>query len=152
MTQWPHKCIKLLMARFRKHFRSLTTWSREIARSGFMMTSSNGNIFPRYRPSVRGIHRSPVISPRKDLWRGALMFIWSAWLNGWVNNREAGDLRRHRAHYDVTVMHNFHTVVVLGMRLYGCIATCPAKMRYQNYSTEFPHLYLATWIFRETFW
>ena len=24
--------------------------------------------------------------------------------NGWVNNREAGDLRRHSAHYDVTVM------------------------------------------------
>ena len=27
-----------------------------------------------------------------------------AWMNGWVNNREAGDLRRHCAHYDVTVM------------------------------------------------
>ena len=26
------------------------------------------------------------------------------WINGWVNNREAGDLRRYRAHYDVTVM------------------------------------------------
>ena len=25
--------------------------------------------------------------------------------NGWVNNGEAGDLRRHRAHYDVIVMH-----------------------------------------------
>ena len=24
--------------------------------------------------------------------------------NGWVNNNDAGDLRRHRAHYDVTVM------------------------------------------------
>ena len=33
------------------------------------------------------------------------MFLWSApWLKGWVNNREAGDLRRHRAYYDVTVM------------------------------------------------
>ena len=27
-----------------------------------------------------------------------------AWIHGWVNNREAGDLRRHRAHYDVIVM------------------------------------------------
>ena len=26
------------------------------------------------------------------------------WINGWVNNREAGDLRRYRAHYNVTVM------------------------------------------------
>ena len=28
--------------------------------------------------------------------------IW-AWINGWVNNREAGDLRRHRGHYDAIV-------------------------------------------------
>ena len=26
-------------------------------------------------------------------------------MNGWVNNREAGDLGRLRAHYVVTVMH-----------------------------------------------
>ena len=61
--------------------------------------------FPRYWPFVRGIHRSPVNSPHKGQWRGALMFsLICAWINGWVNNREAGDLRRHRAHYDVTVM------------------------------------------------
>ena len=61
--------------------------------------------FPRYWPSVRGIHRSPVNSPHKGQWRGALMFLWSApWINGWVNNHESGDLRRHRAHYDVIVM------------------------------------------------
>ena len=29
------------------------------------------------------------------------------WINGWVNNREAGDLRRHRGHYDVNVMHDY---------------------------------------------
>ena len=27
-----------------------------------------------------------------------------AWINGWVNNREAGDLRRRRVNYDVIVM------------------------------------------------
>ena len=38
-------------------------------------------------------------------WRGALMFSFiCAWINGWVNNHEAGDLRRHHAHYNVTVM------------------------------------------------
>ena len=26
------------------------------------------------------------------------------WINGWVNNGEAGDLRRHRTHYDVIVI------------------------------------------------
>ena len=56
--------------------------------------------FPRCWPFVRGIHRSPVNSPHKGHWRGALMFHW----NEWVTNREAGDLRRHRAHYDVIVM------------------------------------------------
>ena len=64
--------------------------------------------FPRYWPFVLGIHRSPMNSPHKSQWRGALMFslIW-VWINGWVNNREAGDLRRYRVHYDVTIMNAF---------------------------------------------
>ena len=50
-------------------------------------------------------HQSPVNSPHKGQWRGALMFsLICTWINGWVKNREAGDLRRHRAHYDVIVM------------------------------------------------
>ena len=61
--------------------------------------------FPRYWPFVRGIHRSPVNSPHKGQCRAALMFsLICAWINGWVNDGEAGDLRRHRTHYDVTVM------------------------------------------------
>ena len=52
-----------------------------------------------------GIHRSLVNSPHKGQWPGALMFsLICAWTNGWVNSRDAGDLRLHRAHYDVTVM------------------------------------------------
>ena len=44
-------------------------------------------------------------SPHKGQWRGALMFsLICSWINGWVNNREVGDLRRHRAHSDVIVM------------------------------------------------
>ena len=31
-------------------------------------------------------------------------FLWSALVNGWVNNGECGDLRRYPAYYDVTVM------------------------------------------------
>ena len=59
-----------------------------------MMTSSNGNIF-----------RSPVNSPHKNQWRGALMFsLICVEKKDWVNNGEAGDLRRYLAHYDVTVM------------------------------------------------
>ena len=61
--------------------------------------------FPRYWPFVRRIHRSPVNSPHKGQWRGALRFSFiCASINGSVNNHEAGDLRCHRAHYDVIVM------------------------------------------------
>ena len=61
--------------------------------------------FPRYWPFVRGIHLSPVNSPPKGQCSGALVFsLICSWINGWVNNGEAGDLRRHRAHYDVAVM------------------------------------------------
>ena len=59
----------------------------------------------RYWPFVCGIPRSPVNSPHKGQWRGALMFsLICVWINGWVNNREAGDLTGYRAHYDVSVM------------------------------------------------
>ena len=54
---------------------------------------------------VRGIHQFLVNSPHKVQWRGASMFsLICAWINGWVNIGEAGDFRRHRAHYDVIVM------------------------------------------------
>ena len=66
--------------------------------------------FPRYWSFVWGIHRSPVNSLHKGRWRRALMFSLICTLtNGWVNNREADDLRRHHAHYDVIVM-NLHIV------------------------------------------
>ena len=54
---------------------------------------------------VPGIHWSPVNSPHKSQWRGALLFsLICAWINGWANNCKAGDLRCSCAHYDVTVM------------------------------------------------
>ena len=62
--------------------------------------------FPRYWPFVRGIHRSPVNSPHKGQWRGALMFtLICARIKGWVNNRKAGDLRCFCTHCDVIVMY-----------------------------------------------
>ena len=67
------------------------------------MTSLNGNNI-RVTGSLCGkIHLSPMNSPHKGLWRGASMFsLICAWTNGWVNTRDAVDLRRHRAYYDVT--------------------------------------------------
>ena len=61
--------------------------------------------FPRNWTFVWGIHRSPVNLPHNRRWLGASMFsLVCAWINGWVNNRGAGDLMRHSAHYDVIVM------------------------------------------------
>ena len=59
---------------------------------------------PRYWPIVWRIHRWPMNSPHKGQWRGFLMFsLICTQINGWANNREAGGLRSHRAHYDVIV-------------------------------------------------
>ena len=82
-------------------------WS--LVMTGPLVTSHDDVIkwkhFPRYWPFVRGIHRSPVNSPHKGQWRGALMLsLICARINDWVTTREAGDLRRRWAHYDVTVM------------------------------------------------
>ena len=67
--------------------------------------------FPLYWPFVRGVHLSPVNSPHEGQWRRALMFsLIGVWTNVWVNNWDAGDLRRHRAHYDVTVL-NYSLII-----------------------------------------
>ena len=91
--------------------------------------------FPRNWPFVRGIHRSPVNSPHKGQWCGALMFsLICVLINDWVNNRGAGDLRRHRGHCDVIVM-SFHSngnnqhsfELTRWPRYVGCVWGCVIK-------------------------
>ena len=41
---------------------------------------------------------------QRPVTRSSTVFSICAWRNSWVNNRYAGDLRRHRANCDVTVM------------------------------------------------
>ena len=53
----------------------------------FVGNSPVSGEFPRTRPVTRSLDA-----------------FFDLRLNGWVNNSEAGDLRRHRAHYDVIVM------------------------------------------------
>ena len=58
--------------------------------------------FPRCWPFVRGIH-----------------------INGWANNREAGDLRRHRTHYDVIVMPLCFTIQHnMSCKYFACKRAC----------------------------
>ena len=69
-----------------------------------MKTSSNGNIFrvtgPLWGESTG--HRWIPLTKASD---AELWILFNLRLNnGWTNNLDVGDLRRNRAHYDVTVM------------------------------------------------
>ena len=76
-----------------------------------MMTSSNGNIFRVTGPLCGEFtgHRWIPLTKANDA--ELCCFLWSApWINGWVNNREVGDLRHHCAHYDIIAMRTTLTV------------------------------------------
>ena len=102
----------MLTFKFQLHSNSEIRWPwvRTIWKYAIYETSSHCDViewehFPRNWPFVREIDRSPVDSPHKGQWRGAFMFYLNcAWTNTSANNRDAGDLRCHRAHYDVIVM------------------------------------------------
>ena len=81
-----------------------------VVESYVMMTSSDGNIFRVIDPLCGN---SPVTgefpSQRPVTW-GLDLFFDLRLNNGGVNNREAGDWIRHRAHYDVIVMWNLNAI------------------------------------------
>ena len=72
-----------------------------------MMTSSNGEIFCVTGPLCGEftVHRWIPLTKASDaeLWFFSLI---CAWTKNWVNNGDAGDLRRHYTHYEVTVTQN----------------------------------------------
>ena len=69
-----------------------------------MMTSSNG-FFSTLLALCAGNSPATGEFPSQRLVTRSLMFpLICAWTNGWVNNRDAGGLRRHGAHHDVTLM------------------------------------------------
>ena len=94
------KCIsspKTLCAMITKTLAARSNWPGISA--GFHDDVIKWKHFPRNWPL------SLVNFPHKGQWRGALMFsLIYAWINDWVNNHEAGDLRRQHGHYDVIVM------------------------------------------------
>ena len=55
-------------------------------------------------------------------------FTGHRWINGWVNNGEAGDLRRHRTHYDVTVMRSWQLTIDGKMEKYFIFEVCWFKL------------------------
>ena len=113
-----------------------------------MMTPSDGNIFPRHWPFVKGIHWTPLDSPHKIQWCGALMYyLVYAWTNGWAKNRDAGDLRRHHTHYDVTKMTPYITD-----RVWGHGDDSQMKFFHQQFSLRnyvpFPCQWIQKWQFK----
>ena len=125
-------------------------WNQTLV--SIMMTSSNGNILPRYWSFVRG----PVNSPRKGQWRRTLMFsVIDAQINGWVNTGEADDLRNHHTHYDVIVVYTCNTLL-------NSFRPCDACIGRWKWSSSFPILVLrllgqdqcwsnASWIIKTNF-
>ena len=78
-----------------------------------MMTSSNGNIFRVTGHLCLCAGNSPVpgeFPAQRPVTRSFDVFFDLHPINGWINNDEAGDLKRHRAHYDVTVMRGVNVV------------------------------------------
>ena len=108
------------------------------------MTSSNGNIF-----RVTGLSCGELTGhrwiPRKGQWRRALRFSICTWINRWVDNREDGEMRRDRAHYDVTVM------ILLGQRMYWmCSNSKITTKRYGIYDYDI-HIYIYTACYNKVF-
>ena len=115
LLQWIGSCNKGWIRFYTRHsvirkthwrlgLRPALLWHKLSYYVNFMMTSSNGNIF---RVTGHLFRNSPVAgevlakASDAEFW----WFLWSAYsINGWINNGEAGDLRSHRAHYDLIVM------------------------------------------------
>ena len=99
-TEVGTKWLTLCRRRFQVHFIKHAWWRHQT------------EIFSALLAICVGNSPVPVNSPHKGQWRGALMFsLICTWINGWVNNREAGDLGRHSANYDVIVMAYRGTVI-----------------------------------------
>ena len=82
-----------------------------------MMTSPNENVFRVTGPLCGEFtgHRWISLTMASDA--ELCCFLWK----GWVNNRDAGDVRRHRAHYDVIVMHKDYNVRIWWI---NCVYFC----------------------------
>ena len=110
-------------------FSTIASWSSVVVIIDASWWRHQMETFSALLAILRGIPRSPVNSPHKGQWRGALMFsLICAHIYGWVNNREAGDLRRFRAHYEVSVMMSTYPRRHGGFRTYRQIGARPSAI------------------------
>ena len=87
------------------------------------MTSSKGNISALLALCAANSPITGEFLSQKPATRSFDVLFICAWINGWVNIREAGDLRRHCAHYDVTLMHEnvIVWVILFTHILHSCV-------------------------------
>ena len=76
-------------------------------------------------------YRSPVTSEFPT--QRSVTRSFDARMNDWINNREAGDLRRHRTHYVVTIMH-FWTLMRSRYLSFLLVDVCDQYFLYVVYS------------------
>ena len=91
---FPVPCRVVKSLQFIWIWRHLTWWRHQMETFSALLALCEGNSpmtgeFPWQRPVTRGFDISLI----------------HAWTNNWVNTRDAGHLRRHRAHYDITVIY-----------------------------------------------
>ena len=119
VSHWLGASLESALNVMRQHYGSKHTFSVHFLHNGccftlfffyhFTLSLSFANLLPWWRHQMETFSVSPVNSLHKGQWHGALMFsLICAWINGWVNNHKAGDLRRHCVHYDVPVMLTKH--------------------------------------------
>ena len=71
--------------------------------------SSNGSVFSLLALCAGNSPVTGEFPAQRPVTQSFDVFLICAWINAWANNHEAGDLRRHRAHYDAIVM-NIETI------------------------------------------
>ena len=97
---WPNESMQICIREYSSH-----SWLDVIAVALYAGRRHQMKAFSALLTLCLENHRPPVDSLHKDQWRKALMFsLICTERNGCANNRDAGDLRRHRAYYDVIVM------------------------------------------------
>ena len=122
-----------------------------------MMTSSNGNIFCVTSLCAGNSPVAGEFPSQKPVTRMCYVSLICAWINVWVNNREVGDLRRHCAHYHVTVIFPV-TLRALGailwevtrqrVQLIRCDALCNTIYRIHHALGFVVSLFVWGWIYQ----
>ena len=115
MQPWFHESMHSLILWCRKTWRWVwfnTWWRHQMETFSallaiYVRNSPVTGEFPAQRPVTRSFVFSLIYT----------------WMNGWVNNRQAGDLRRHHTHYDVTVMNKSTGYLIILVHMKETIVT-----------------------------